>query len=66
MNELAIKPRTIDPPSALVPHWNWNRAIPQPRHMGSISKAESISDGCTPIGWSGPDERWPTPSWERC
>ena len=33
MNEHAVKPRPIDPPSALVPHWNWNRAIPQPGHM---------------------------------
>ena len=34
MNEHAVSSRPIDPPSALAPHWNWNRAIPQPGHMG--------------------------------
>ena len=34
MNEYTAVPRPIEPPSALAPHWNWNRAIPQPGHMG--------------------------------
>jgi len=33
MNENIVIPQTIDP-STLQPHWNWNRAIPQPGHMG--------------------------------
>ena len=34
MNEHALKSHPIEAPSALAPHWNWNRAIPQPGHMG--------------------------------
>jgi Xaa-Pro aminopeptidase len=34
MNEHAVKSHPIEAPSALAPHWNWNRAIPQPGHMG--------------------------------
>jgi hypothetical protein len=66
MNEYAGVPRPIEPPSALAPHWNWNRAIPQPGPWGWISRAGSISDGCTPTDWSGHDELSPTLSLERC
>jgi Xaa-Pro aminopeptidase len=33
MNENIVIPQTVDP-ETLKPHWNWNRAIPQPGHMG--------------------------------
>ena len=34
MNKEIATPRKIDGPGALEPHWLWNRAIPQPGHMG--------------------------------
>jgi Xaa-Pro aminopeptidase len=35
MNKNIVIPGEIEPPPAdLSPHWNWNRAIPQPGHMG--------------------------------
>jgi Xaa-Pro aminopeptidase len=35
MNKNIVIPNEIEPPAAeLAPHWNWNRAIPQPGHMG--------------------------------
>ncbi len=34
MNETVAIPHEIDPADASNPHWRWNRAIPQPGHMG--------------------------------
>ncbi len=35
MNKNVVIPTEIQPPPTdLAPHWNWNRAIPQPGHMG--------------------------------
>jgi Xaa-Pro dipeptidase len=35
MNKNVVISREIESPSVdLAPHWNWNRAIPQPGHMG--------------------------------
>ena len=35
MNKNVVIPTEIEaPPTNLAPHWNWNRAIPQPGHMG--------------------------------
>ncbi len=35
MNKNVAIPTEIEPPpTSLAPHWNWNRAIPQPGHMG--------------------------------
>jgi Xaa-Pro dipeptidase len=34
MNKNVVITEIEAPPSDLVPHWNWNRAIPQPGHMG--------------------------------
>jgi Xaa-Pro dipeptidase len=34
MNKNVVIPTEVEPPpTSLAPHWNWNRAIPQPGHM---------------------------------
>ena len=52
----ALKPHLIRP-EHLDPHWRWDRAIPSPGHMRSISSAGSISIACAATGWRAPARR---------
>jgi hypothetical protein len=66
MNEYAVVPRPIEPPSALAPDWNWTGPSRNLATWAWISRVGSISNGCTPTDWSGRDELSPPLRLERC
>ena len=47
-------PRKIEATSITNPHWAWNRAIPQPGHMGVDFEGRVDFAGCAPIASPAP------------